>query len=144
MRYEVTTSLTPEEVIEDALNYFGPGSTGLEVTSQTSQGVVFQGGGGHVAIQVQPGATTTVDIETREWDYPVRQFMERIGRRRWWSRFWRRPKPPAPKARPPAPGVIALFPAAWTGNGKGNRDESLTSSQPPMGLKAVAYKGHLW
>ncbi len=43
MRYEVTTSLTPEEVIEDALNYFGPGSTGLEVTSQTSQGVVFQG-----------------------------------------------------------------------------------------------------
>ena len=69
MRYEVTTSLTPEEVIEDALHYFGPGSTGLEVTSQTSQGVVFQGGGGHVAIQVQPGATTTVDIETREWGY---------------------------------------------------------------------------
>jgi hypothetical protein len=104
MRYEVTTSLTPEEVIEDALNYFGPGSTGLEVTSQTSQGVVFQGGGGHVAIQVQPGATTTVDIETREWDYPVRQFMARIGRRRWWSNWWRRrPKPPAPKARTPAP-----------------------------------------
>jgi hypothetical protein len=25
MRYEVTTSLTPEEVIEDALHYFGPG-----------------------------------------------------------------------------------------------------------------------
>ena len=47
MRYEVKTSLTPEEVIEDARHYFGPGSTGLEVTSQTSQGVVFQGGGGH-------------------------------------------------------------------------------------------------
>ena len=68
MRYEVTTSLTPEEVIEDALHYFGPGSTGLALTSQTSQGVVFQGGGGHVAIQVQPGVPTTVDLETREWD----------------------------------------------------------------------------
>ena len=85
MRYEVTTSLTPEEVIEDALHYFGPGSTGLALTSQTSQGVVLQGGGGYVAIQVQPGVTTTVAIETREWDYPVRQFMARIGRRRWWT-----------------------------------------------------------
>ena len=100
MRYEITTSLTPEEVIEDALHYFGPGSTGLALTSQTSQGVVFQGGGGHVSIQVQPGTTTTIDIETQEWDYPVRQFMARIGPRRWWSTWWRRrPKPPAPKAR---------------------------------------------
>jgi hypothetical protein len=103
MRYEVTTSLTPAEVIEAALHYFGPGSTGLELTSQTSQGVVFQGGGGHVAIQVQPGATTTVEIETREWDYPVRQFMARIGRRRWWSNWWRRSKPPEPTARTPEP-----------------------------------------
>jgi hypothetical protein len=87
MRYEVTTSLTPEDVIEDALHYFGPGSTGLEVTSQTSQGVVFQGGGGHVAIQVQPGATTTVDIETREWDYSVRQFRATRLKRHWSSSF---------------------------------------------------------
>jgi hypothetical protein len=99
MRYEVTTSLTPEEVIEDALDYFGPGGTGLEVSSQTSQGVVFQGGGGHVAIQIQPGATTTVEIETREWDYPVRQFMARLGRRRWWSNWWWR----RPTARTPEP-----------------------------------------
>jgi len=90
MRYEVTTSWTPEEVIEYAVNYFGPGSTGLEVTSQTSQGVVLQGGGGYVAIQIQPAARTTVDIETREWDYPVHQFMAHIGRRRWWSNWWRR------------------------------------------------------
>ena len=104
MRYEVTTSLTPEEVIEDALHYFGPGSTGLALTSQTSQGVVFQGGGGYVAIQVQQGVTTRVAIETREWDYPVRQFMARIGGRRWWSTWWQRgSKPPAPKGRTPEP-----------------------------------------
>jgi hypothetical protein len=104
MRYEVTTSLTPEEVIEDALAFFGPGSTGLELTSQTAQGVVWQGGGGYVAIQVQPGDKTTVDIETREWDYPVHQFMARIGRRRWWSNWRRRrSKPTAPKASMPEP-----------------------------------------
>ena len=79
MRYEVMTSLTPEEVIEDALAYFGPGSTGLEVTSQTAQGVVLQGGGGYVAIQVQPGTHTTVAIETREWDYPVHQLASITG-----------------------------------------------------------------
>ncbi len=89
MRYEVTTSWAPEEVIEHALNYFGPGNTGLEVVSQTSQGVIFQGGGGYVAIQIQPAARTTVEIETREWDYPVRQFMARISRRRWLN-WWRR------------------------------------------------------
>ncbi|WP_089936303.1 hypothetical protein [Candidatus Entotheonella palauensis] len=101
MRYEVTTSWTPEEVIEYALDYFGPGQTGLEVTSQTPQGVVFQGGGGYVAIQTQLADNTTVDIETREWDYPVHQFMSRVGRRRWWSnwRWWRRSKPSAPNTR---------------------------------------------
>ncbi len=108
MRYEVITSRTPEEVIEDAIHYFGPGSTGLELTSQTSQGVVLQGGGGYVAIQIQPGTHTTVDIETREWDYPVQQFMARVGRRRWWSNgWWRRlmgkSKAPASNMRGPEP-----------------------------------------
>jgi hypothetical protein len=104
MRYEVTTSLTPEEVIEDAIAYFGPGSTGLEVSSRTVQGVVLQGGGGYVAVRVQPGDKTTVDIETREWDYPVHQFMARISRRRWWSNWWRRrSKPSTPKASVPEP-----------------------------------------
>ncbi len=90
MRYEVTTSWTPEEVIEYAIDFFGPGRTGLQMTSQTSQGVIFQGGGGYVAIQMHPAANTTVDIETREWDYPVHQFMARIGRRRWRFNWWRR------------------------------------------------------
>ncbi len=107
MRYEVKTSLTPEEVIEDACHYFGPGRTGLEVTSQTAQGVVLQGGGGYVAIQVQVADNTIVDIETREWDYPVQQFMAHIGRRRWWwSNWWRRrskPQVPAPNRGGEAP-----------------------------------------
>ncbi len=90
MRYEVKTSWTPDEVIEYALDFFGPGNTGLDVVSQTSQGVIFQGGGGYIAVQLQPAASTTVEIETREWDYPVRQFMARLGRRRRWSNWWKR------------------------------------------------------
>ena len=76
MRYEVTTGLTPREALERATTYFGRGGMGLKAISQTPQSLVFQGGGGHVAITVKPGATTTLELETREWDFAVRQFME--------------------------------------------------------------------
>jgi hypothetical protein len=73
---------------------------GLAVTTQTHRSVVFQGGGGHVMITVQPGAETTLELETREWDYAVQQFMAQVsGRRRWWHRLFRRTRqPPAPPA----------------------------------------------
>src|ERR687888_793163 len=90
MRYQVTTPLTPREALEQALADFGPGGLGLQLTSQTNLNVVFQGGGGHIAVTAQPGAQTTLDIETREWDYAVEKFMARVSRRRpWWQR-WRR------------------------------------------------------
>ena len=75
MRYQVTTPLTPREALEQALADFGPGGLGLQLTSQTNLNVVFQGGGGHIAVTAQPGAETTLDLETREWDYAVKQFM---------------------------------------------------------------------
>ena len=112
MRYEVKTSLTPEEVVEQAVVYFGPGGAGLDVTSQTAQGVILQGGGGYVAIQAQAGADTTVDIETREWDYPAQQFMARISRRRrWWSNWLRRrSKKRAPEAeQAPQPPIFTIL-----------------------------------
>jgi hypothetical protein len=75
MRYEVTTGLTPREALEQAATYFGHGDVGLHAVSQTPHSLVFQGGGGHVAISVQPGATTTLELETREWDVAVQKFM---------------------------------------------------------------------
>ena len=99
MRYEVTTGLTSGEALEQAAAYFGRGGMGLQVVSQTPQSLVFQGGGGHVAITVQPGATTTLELETREWDFVVRRFMEQVSHRpRWWSRWWRRKRAVAPPA----------------------------------------------
>jgi hypothetical protein len=50
MRYEVTTGLTPRETLEQAIAYFGRGGVGLQAISQTPHSLLFQGGGGHVAI----------------------------------------------------------------------------------------------
>jgi len=91
MWYQVTTPLTLLEALEQALAAFGPGVVGLQITSQHNLDVVFQGGGGRIAVTAQPGAETTLELETREWDYPVRQFMARVHRRRpWWQRWGRR------------------------------------------------------
>jgi hypothetical protein len=71
---------------------------GLTIAAQTYRSVVFQGGGGHVMVTIQPGGETTLELETREWDYAVQQFMAEVSRRRrWWHRLLRR------KRRPPTP-----------------------------------------
>jgi hypothetical protein len=75
LRYEVTTKLTPQEALERAIAYFGGGGQGLEVTHQDDLSLVFEGGGGYVAVTAQPGTTATLEFETREWDRAVRQFM---------------------------------------------------------------------
>ena len=91
MRYEVVTELTPRQALEQAMADFGSGGLGLQITSQTNLGLVFQGGGGYIAITAQPGETTTLELETREWDYAVQQFMARVHRRQhWWQRWWQR------------------------------------------------------
>jgi hypothetical protein len=89
MRYQVTTALTPRQVLEQALADFGPGGLGLQITSQTNLRLSFQGGGGYIAVNAQPGAETTIALETREWDRAVQQFMARVHRRHhWWQRWW--------------------------------------------------------
>ncbi len=80
MRYSVKTKLTPEEVIERAVKFFGKGGVGLEVTSQDASTICLEGGGGHVTLIVCPCELTDVDLETREWDYQVKRFMENISK----------------------------------------------------------------
>jgi hypothetical protein len=78
VRYEVTTELTPQQALERAIAYFGSGGQGLELTTKDELCLVFQGGGGYVAVTAQPGDRTTLDLETREWDRAVRQFMAEV------------------------------------------------------------------
>lgn len=82
MRYEVTIKLTPEDAVQQAIGHFGAQDVGLDLTHQSEVGLVFTGGGGHVAVTVSPAEAsnkkTTVELETREWDYAVQQFMSKV------------------------------------------------------------------
>jgi glucokinase len=79
-RYSVNTKLSPEEAIKKAIAYFGAGGLGLEVTEQNPCCVTFSGGGGHVTVTAGTEENkTVVELETREWDYQVRQFIHKIA-----------------------------------------------------------------
>jgi hypothetical protein len=94
MRYQTTTELTPRQALEQALATFGPGGGGLPITSQSNLSQVFQGGGGHITVTAQPGAETTLALETRERDDAVEQCMARVHwRHPWWQRWWRPQRP---------------------------------------------------
>jgi hypothetical protein len=80
MRYEVITKMSPQEAIAYAKDYFGPQGVGLEVMDENELCLTLQGGGGHVSVVACPGENkTTLELETREWDYPVRQFMGKVS-----------------------------------------------------------------
>lgn len=79
-RYGVETKLNAEEAIQAAKDYFGEGGVGLEGEDQGPCCAYFEGGGGFVRVTVnETGDKTDVDIETREWDRQVKQFMAKIG-----------------------------------------------------------------
>jgi len=78
-RYGVDSKLSPAQVVDRALEFFGPGGAGLEVTEQAECCARFEGGGGHVFVNAsEKGKGSEVELETREWDYQVKQFMGQI------------------------------------------------------------------
>jgi hypothetical protein len=75
------SELTPSEIIEKAVAYFGPPGLGMNVVDQESCCARFQGGGGHVfvqAAQIEDEGNSQVTIEGREWEYHIKQFMGEI------------------------------------------------------------------
>ena len=86
-RYGKESKLSPAKVIEKALGFFGPSGLGLEVKEEVEGCATFEGGGGHVfvsacekgpALSGVEGKGSEVELETREWDYQVKQFMGKI------------------------------------------------------------------
>jgi hypothetical protein len=75
MRYGSKTRLSTSRVLAKAEEYFGAGGLGLEVTSRDNCCISLAGGGGHVTVTVSEGDKTSVDVETQEWDYQVKDFM---------------------------------------------------------------------
>ncbi|RPJ32318.1 MAG: hypothetical protein EHM35_11560 [Planctomycetaceae bacterium] len=88
MRYEVQTYMSPQEVMEMAISFFGVGLD-LELQGQGLGSLHFVGGGGHVTLTMRDEDPVSVELETREWDAQVEEFMARIARRRWWRRLWK-------------------------------------------------------
>ncbi len=79
--YWVTTRLNGQDVLTRARAFFGQGGIGLEATVTGDNCLRFIGGGGHVQVEVRSsGAQTEVDLETREWDHQVREFMHELMR----------------------------------------------------------------
>ncbi len=79
LNIEATTKLSPEEAIKRAVKFFGPQGYGLKVKEGGPCCVEFEGGGGGVAVSASAqGKGSKVDIETREWEYQVKEFISKI------------------------------------------------------------------
>jgi hypothetical protein len=77
--YSIKTEKSPEEVVEQAKGYFGEGGLGLSVTADDPCCLTFEGGGGYVSVTAsEEDEGTEVGLETREWDYHVKRFMDLV------------------------------------------------------------------
>lgn len=80
MRYSVETKLDADAVYERAEAYFGPEGNGLEIIESTPGCCAhFETELGHVRVEIREGEKkTTVELETREYDIQVRDFMRQL------------------------------------------------------------------
>ncbi len=78
--YSIETRRKPEEVLHRAEAFFGRDGLGLK-QSGNGRGYHFEGGGGHVDVTAcSEDNRTIVELDTREWDYQVREFMRKVTR----------------------------------------------------------------
>ena len=76
---EVKSKLNPEEVVKRAVNFFGPKGYGLEVKEQSESCAYFEGGGGGVEVTACIEENqTSVELQSREWDFQVKEFINKI------------------------------------------------------------------
>jgi len=79
LRISKETKLQPEQILDKAVAFFGPDGEQLEEQDRDACCVTFEGGGGYVRVSVaEEGDSQTVDVETREFEYQARQFLNRL------------------------------------------------------------------
>ncbi len=79
LKIATKTKLSPEEAIKPAVEFFGPSGHGLEVKGQQADCAYFEGGGGGVNVTAcAEEKGTSVELESREWDFQVREFIGKI------------------------------------------------------------------
>lgn len=70
--------LSPAEVVEKAVSFFGPAGVGLKVAEAGACCARFEGAGGYIFVQTADIADqegTNVTVEGREWEQQVQQFI---------------------------------------------------------------------
>lgn len=76
IRISKKSKLKTEEIIAKAARYFGTGGEGLTQTESGSCCISFSGAGGYVTVTVSETAEQReVDVESREFEYQVKQFL---------------------------------------------------------------------
>jgi hypothetical protein len=79
LKLSKSTKLSPQEVIKRTVKYFGPEGYGLEVKELYDESAYLVGGGGSVSVTTcAEGKTTSVELVSREWDYQVKEFVEKL------------------------------------------------------------------
>jgi hypothetical protein len=79
IRYGKDSKFSPQEVVQKAIAFFGPGGIGLETKLLGEGEVRFEGGGGHVLVQVhKKGKGAEIDLLAVEWEYDARRFLGKI------------------------------------------------------------------
>ena len=70
---------TAGEIVSLASKFFGRGGLGLKEKIRKWDCIEFEGGGGYVSVLVvEEDDKRNVYIESREWEYHVKEFMEGI------------------------------------------------------------------
>jgi hypothetical protein len=75
------SKLAPSEVVQKAVEFFGPSGEGLNLVNQGACCARFEGAGGYVFVQTtefDDREGSDVAVEGREWEYQIRQFMGEI------------------------------------------------------------------
>ena len=79
IRITKETTHSADEVMRRASDFFGPKGLGLEEKARNECCTSFEGGGGYVLVTVVDGeGKRDVDIESKEWEYQVKRFLETI------------------------------------------------------------------
>lgn len=73
------SKLKPQEAIQRAVAFFGPKGYGLELKEEDNCNAYFEGGGGSVRVSAATSKKgSSVDVESVEWDYQAKEFLERL------------------------------------------------------------------
>jgi hypothetical protein len=70
---------SPQEVMQKAIEFFGPSGLQLEIKEHSDRHLRFEGGGGFVEIQLNfAGQTLEAELLTQQWEYQVKEFLAKL------------------------------------------------------------------